>query len=402
MAQAKAAGVDIKPEALSNGVKWLKAAYVKEPRMLADLKAYSVYALALAGDNSQLEDAWTQRSSMTAYGRSLMGIAFEALKDTRAGQMATELEREAKSNDSEAWWPNDRDTLMDFYTDTSSETTAFAMKLLVHERPQSALLPKAAVYLMNHRREGFYWYSTKQTAMVIYGLTDYLKATGELKPNLQASVTVNGKQVLAKAFRPADALSVQDTTVSIPAESANSIKIQSTGEGRLYWSVKQTYYSTDQTSLKLGNVNLNILRDYFKLTAGKDGEKIVYDLTPLQGPLVVGDILAVRITVTGSSWKYLLMEDPIPAGAEFIEHDDLYELRTRPDWWNSYFSRREFHDDRAAIFQTFFDSGQKQYFYLLKIVNPGSYHVSPARVLPMYQPDMLSTTENKAVEIKQQ
>ena len=399
-AQAKAAGIELKPQTLENGVKWLKTAYAKEPRMLPDLKAYSVYALALAGDNSLIEDGWNQRDKMTSYGRALMGLALESAKDARSAQIATALEADVKSNDSEAWWPNDRDTLMDFYVDSSSETTAFALKLLVHERPQSPLLPKAALYLMNHRREGFYWYSTKQTAMVIYGLTDYLKATGELKPNLKATVTVNGKQVLAKAFQPADALSLNDTKIAIPGVDANDIKIESSGDGRLYWSVKQTYYSTDQKSLKMGNANLNILRDYYKLTPGKDGEKIVYGLDPLQGPLAIGDILAVRLTVTGSDWKYLLIEDPIPAGAESIERDDLYELKARPDWWTTYFSRREFHDDRAAIFQTYFNAGQKQYFYLLKIVNPGAFKVSPARVQPMYQPDLLSTTENKTVEVK--
>ena len=400
LSQAKAAGVEIKSGALEKSVAWLEAAYPKEPKMLADLKAYSIYALSLAGDNSLIEDGWKQRSDMTSYGRALLGLALEAAKDPRAGQMAVALESEVKSNESEAWWPNDRDTLMDFYADTSSETTAFAVKLLVHQRPHSDLLPKAAVYLMNHRSEGFYWYSTKQTSMVIYGLTDYLKATGELKPNLKASVTVNGKQVLTKAFQPADALAIQDTKIEVPGSDSNDIRIESSGEGRLYWSVKQTYHSTDKKSLKKGSASLNILRDYYRLTPGKDGEKIVYGLDPLQGPLAIGDILAVRITVTGTDWKYLMMEDPIPAGSEFIERDDLYELKARPDWWSTYFTRREFHDDRAAFFQTFFYGGQKQYFYLLKIVNPGTFKVSPARVQPMYQPDILSTTENKEVVIK--
>ncbi len=399
-AQAKAAGVELKPDVLENGVKWLKANYSKEPRMLADLKSYSAYALALAGDNSLIEDSWKQREKMTAYGRAMLGLSLESAKDNRSAQIATALEAEAKSNDQEAWWPNDRDTLMDFYVDSSSETSAFVLKLLVHEKPQSPLLPKVAVYLMNHRREGFYWYSTKQTAMVIYGLTDYLKSTGELKPNLKAAVTVNGKQVLTKAFQPSDALSIEDTKISLPGVDSNDIKFESTGEGRLYWSVKQTYYSTDQKNLKLGNASLNILRDYYRMVPQKDGEKIIYGLDPLQGPLAVGDILAVRITVTGSEWRYLLMEDPIPSGAEFIERDDLYNLNHRPDWWVTYSSHREFHDDRAAIFQTYFDAGQKYYFYLLKIVNPGEFKVSPARVQPMYQPDLLSTTGNKAVEVK--
>jgi alpha-2-macroglobulin len=398
--QARSAGIELKPDTLNNAVKWLKTAYSKELGMLADLKAYSIYALALTGDTAFLEDGWKRRSDMTTYGRAMLGLALESVQDARAAQIASTLEADVKSNDSEAWWPNDRDTLMDFYTDTSSETTAFALKLLVHEKPQSPLLPKAAVYLMNHRSEGFYWYSTKQTAMVIYGLTDYLKSTGELKPNLKATISVNGKQVLTKAFQPADALSIEETKIELPGADSNDIKIESSGEGRVYWSVKQTYYSTDHTSLKMGNANLNILRDYYKLTPGKDGEKIAYGLDPLQGPLAVGDILAVRITVTGSDWKYLMMEDPIPAGAEFIERDDLYEIKAKPDWWTTYFSRREFHDDRAAFFQTYFYNGQKQYFYLLKIVNPGTFKVSPARVQPMYQPDLLSTTENKEVVIK--
>ena len=53
---------------------------------------------------------------------------------------------------------------------------------------------------MNHRNEGYWWSTTKQTAMVIYGLTDYLKATGELNPNLNATVFVNDQPVLTKKF----------------------------------------------------------------------------------------------------------------------------------------------------------------------------------------------------------
>ncbi len=54
---------------------------------------------------------------------------------------------------------------------------------------------------------------------------------------------------------------------------------------------------------------------------------------PLNGPVAAGDIIAVRLTVTGSEWKYMMLEDPIPAGTEFIEADNLYELTNRPAWW---------------------------------------------------------------------
>ncbi len=59
---------------------------------------------------------------------------------------------------------------------------------------------------MNHRNEGYWWASTKQTAMVIYGLTDYLRATNELKPNLTATVYVNDKPVLTRKIDQATAL----------------------------------------------------------------------------------------------------------------------------------------------------------------------------------------------------
>ncbi len=58
------------------------------------------------------------------------------------------------------------------------------------------------------------------------------------------------------------------------------------------------------------------------------------------------------------------------------------------------------HDDRMAIFQTYFWKDQGQYFYLLKVVNPGSFTVSPARVQPMYQPDVVATTESRRLEVQ--
>ena len=48
---------------------------------------------------------------------------------------------------------------------------------------------------MNHRREGAYWYSTKQTAMVIYGMIEYLKASNELNSSVAATVFLNGQKM---------------------------------------------------------------------------------------------------------------------------------------------------------------------------------------------------------------
>jgi hypothetical protein len=405
LSQAKAAGVRVNDNSIKRGVKWLRAQYDKNLTMRADLKAYAVYAMVQAGslDPAPLEDAWKVHANLTPDGAAFLGLAFEMAKNAaRTATLAQQLEASVKTDDVHAWWPSDRDYLMDYWFDTSAETTATALKFLTHVKPDSPLLPKAVLYLMDHR-QGYYWFSTKQTAMVIFGLTDYLKQSGELKPNLQATVTVNGKAVLTKSFGPADALAPLAPKVTIAAAdlaAGNKIHVESSGTGRVYWSVTEHYYSTESKHVKEGSTDLNLLRDYYKLTPQKSGDQIVFSLDKVEGPLAVGDVLAVRLTVTGSNWRYLLVEDPIPAGAEFIERDDLYKLKDQPPWWHYYFDRRELHDDRMALFKSYFLNTQDQYFYLLKVVNPGKFRVSPAKVEPMYQPKYLATSEAKEVEFK--
>ncbi len=95
---------------------------------------------------------------------------------------------------------------MDIDVDSSPEATAYALKFLTRLKPESHLLPKAALYLVNHRNKGYYWNSTKQTAMVIYGLTEVVAKSGELKPDFTATVYVNDKAVLTKRFTAGEAL----------------------------------------------------------------------------------------------------------------------------------------------------------------------------------------------------
>lgn len=237
--------------------------------------------------------------------------------------------------------------------------------------------------------------------MVIYGLVDYLKATNELHPDFTATVSVNGQPLFTHAFNsgangPAE-LVLDESKLS---SGQNAVQVSSQGQGRLYYSVSAVHNSEQARFEKQGAISLNLLRDYFRLEPTHEGDHIVYNLNSLNGAVAQGDIIAVRLTVTGSDWRYLMVEDPIPAGTELIEHDDLYQIANKPPWWQYWFTRRELHDDRMAIFQTRFSEGQQQYFYLLRVVNPGVFHVSPARVQPMYQPEHQATTEARTLEVK--
>ena len=335
-------------------------------------------------------------------------MALQRAGDARAEEIAEALEKEAERDEHQAYWKVERDTLMNFSGDTSPEATAHALKFLAQMRPTSPLLPKAALWLVNNRDQGTYWHSTKQTAMVIFGLTDYLKLSGELRPDFTVEVSVNGKRVLTKRFSESDALAPTSPVIRLAAEKlalhGNKVKISKKGPGRLYWSARAEYYSTREKFERVGKIALNIQREYFKLVPEQKNKKIVYGLEELKGALKLkpGDTVLVRLTLNGGDWSYLLIEDPIPAGAEFIEKDHLYEIKNKPPWWRYGHTRREFHDDHAAFFQTRFDRGRLQYLYLLKIVNPGRFRVSPARVQPMYQPEYLATSRSRIVEVNEE
>jgi hypothetical protein len=395
---------EIDKNKLNKGRNWLNAALVAHPEMIPDLRAYVVYALATSGGapKEALDQAWESRDKLSDEGLALVGLALDAAGDSRAHDAAALLEKKAKTNDTDAYWTGTYDGLLDYWDDTSSETTAFALKLLARQDRNSGYLPKAAQWLAKHR-DGDYWYSTKQTAMVIQGLTDYLMISGELANSSDVEVLVNGVSAGKRHFGPGDGFALPWKIKVSAAQVGNGgqVTVRKSGNGITYWSAENSWYSTDRRSFQQGQLTLNITRDYYLLQKNqpKPADPITYDLVPLKGAVHVGDIVAVRLALNGTNWKYLLAEDPIPAGTEFLPNTGLYTLNSKPSWWYDWFTRKEFHDDRAAFFNTDFGN-RREYVYLLKVVNPGKFVISPAQAGPMYQSNVQTTTDPATLEVQ--
>ncbi len=402
---ARDAGQSVRSHAIDEASKWLLAELPKIGRNKSDLKAYVVWALGDAlKDRAPLESLYADRAALSPYALVMTGLALDQLGDARAAEAAALVETQAVVTDSEAYWKTLYDHLMDIDVDTTSEVTAHAVKLLARRKPESPLLAKAARYLVTHRDRGAWWSSTKQTAMVVYGLTDYVRKSGELKPNLEVSVTVNDREVLSRRFSGADALGAAPVAVTLDAAELNQpgqrVRVRMKGEGRVYWTARSAYWSPTRALKSRDAAPLSVQREYFRLAPVREGDRVVYRLDPFTGAVERGDVLAVRLTLEGRPWRYLMIEDPIPSGAEAIERDDLYELRDKPEWWRSFYSRRELRDDRAAFFQTYLVRGNAQYFYLLKVTNAGQFRVSPPMVQPMYQPESAVSGESRVIEVK--
>lgn len=443
LAEARAAGYTVDEDRLERGRESLAQQINENPRAVPDIRAFMIYALetsvkpgmplSQALDETRKElpsaarDAMLQRereqtsstgpvnsrllddlaasgSALSPYGNALMALALARMNDSRAQGFAKVLEQSAKIEGPYASWYSQREPMLDFSSDNSFEATAYALKALSALDPKSDLLPKAARWLIDRRSDGYYWDSTEQTATAIFGLLDYLKVSGELKPSYTLQVFVNGQKLTERQVTEKDVQNPLPITVTAGAgqlhPGANDVRITKTGPGVLYWSAFTTYFEQKPATPPVGAARLNILRQYFKLTPENEGGHIEYTEQPVEGPVKTGDVVEVRLTVsTTSDEQYLQIEDPIPAGFEFVEQEGLYELKQKPSWWDFYYTQREFHDDRAALFSTTFARGQGQFHYLLKAVEPGVYQANPARVLPMYEPARQASTSSATLTI---
>ena len=141
-------------------------------------------------------------------------------------------------------------------------------------------------------------------------------------------------------------------------------------------------------------------RKYALLTPVTVKGRIVYRESPFNGTAKPGDVLSVRITAAGSpEWRYLALEDPLPAGVEAIADTSAYPLeRDAPDvWW--YGTRVEYRDSRTVFFQETFESGRYEFAYLVKVTSPGQFRAIPAQISPMYVPSVHASSEPQSFTI---
>ena len=406
LSQARNAGYKVDADVLARGRRWLLDKF--DMRVNPDLRAYMLYAITLdKPDRKLLDQEWENRRFLGLYGKILLGLALQEAHDARSEQLLPEIENSAQTTPQQAHWQATEDPLMEVSVENDIEITALAVQFLARQKPNSELLTKAVAWLMQRKDGGEYWRSTKQSAMVLHALTEYLKQTRELQSEVQVDVYLNERRLGAYQLANRSKL---DTSVSVQLEASqlqqgsNELRLEKKGAGTAYWSIVPEYFSATETRHSKG---LEIKREYFKLQRTrldaswnslmsllKIGDS--YTTEPLSGPVQRGDILAVRVTVEGDGWKYLMVEDPIPAGTEIIDSaQSLY----RSFGYVPYYVGHEYRDDRASFFRTsLFGSGY--FVYFLRVVNPGKFGISPASAESMYQPEMSSATEGRTITVE--
>ncbi len=361
-----------------------------------DVLAYLTYAYAkTAGPDAVRYVTMLERrqTSLQPYGRALLALGLLAVGERqRAGLVGVEIERTVKATDSEAHWETKGDSRFLYLSERADlEATALSVRALAQVAPRSPLLPRAARWLVASRRNGTYWNSTRDTAMVILGLTEYLRGSQELAADYTFDLLLNGEPVLTRRVTAAEAAAGQPLVVERLGSAlspTNRLQVRKRGPGTLYLTAALESYTAGDPIPAESRDSLRLTRDYFRLRveSGRDGSPR-WNLEPLNGVLRTGDLIVSRLTLTGDRARYLLVEDPIPAGCEQITSAAGIDWALAPGPWQEGFRHREFRDQRTVFFVDYF-SGKAVFQYAMRVQIPGEWKVAPARGERMYQPEV--------------
>lgn len=419
LTRAKNAGYKVDADVLRRGIQSLKAqlarvykaTQVKTPDQapFADptKRAYMLYALALNGesDPNQVIDIYNKRKEMGLYGKSILALTlYETGVRETANRVTDEIVSESKVFKGMRSWKAEDGWDWD---NSSIEASAYALRAIIRRNPKDPMAEEVVRWL-TLKRSGYRWESTKDTAAVVYALAEYLKAGIDIK-NLSYTVdmTVNGNRLESYKVTP-DSIWKNETVIHIPAKymtaGNNTITFKKTGSGPLYYSTVLRYFSLEE-NIKPHISGIRIKREYFRLVPKTDsnGAKTLSP-QPIGKQVKIGEKILCRLTINSDNeYYYVIIEDPRPAGWESIEQlsdGSGYGAESgEPEGWAPW-TRREYRDEKVAIFATRLPQGKWTAEYYMRAEVPGEFHSLPTTAYGMYAPQINGNGAERRVRIK--
>lgn len=433
---ASEAGYSEADSQASSGANYLRLMLVKyeaEP----DMAAWLLHAIAVQKSidwNTQCKKAadllLEQKDKLNPYTRSLLALALHARSGTNPdyqGQallLVENLENGIKTVKQESslvgaaasatgpdtcHWGNAG--IHYRWSDGGVEATAFALKAMLAIDPTNKRIDQAARWLVLNRR-GAQWKNTRDTAIVLLALTDYIKIRKETSPDFQADVMVNGKKIKAQKFTGKDALGLMK--IEVPASALrvgdNQVDISLEGKGRLYATANLSYFSKELPIPATGN-ELYVQREYYRersIPRLLQGINIERTLLKDGDTLESGDNVEVRLLIEAKNhFEYLLIEDKRPAGCEATEvrsGEPVY-ARKRLDSGkfegSQTFVYQELRDQHCAFFITKLEQGVHEIRYKLRAETPGRFHALPTLAHAMYVPEIRGNGDEIRLSIRE-
>jgi uncharacterized protein YfaS (alpha-2-macroglobulin family) len=428
--------VALVPGMLDRGVNWLKTYQANQVQYLknyalkdskgrrkqpskshtGNLDAFVFMVLTDAGHvNEEMRDfLYRDRTHLSVYGKAVFGLALHSQEQTEMLDMILQNIEQFVVEDDEnqtAYLKLPNETSWWFWWGNDVEANAWYLKLLAKTAPKSDRAAGLVKYILNNRRNGAYWRSTRDTAYCIEALADYLTASGEAEPDMTIEVLVDGE--LHKSVKvDSSNLFNFDNKLILEGDALTSgehvVEVRRSGKGPVYFNAYLTNFTLEDFITKAG-LEIKVDRNYYLLksvdketkVAGARGQVVdqkveKYERTKLKNFDTVksGDLVEVELVVESKNlYEYLMFEDMKPAGFEAVEVRSGYN-------GNGMTAYIEYRDEKVALFTRYLDRGRYSVSYRLRAEIPGKFSALPTRAEAMYSPELKANSDEIKLNIE--
>lgn len=435
---AKASKVALPAGLLERGVAWLEKEQARQVKLLengrmipdktridrpipykdhADAQdAFTAMVLAENGkkDDRMLKFLDEDRTHLSVYGVAMYGLTMHHLKDkdgvARALRNVEQYLKQDEENQT-AWLELGNSGYWWYWYGSENETLAIYLKLLAATDPKGKVAPRLVKYLLNNRKHGARWDSTRDTAMCIESLGDYLRASGEIAPDLTVTASVDGKKWKEVKITKENLLTFDGTLVlegALLGAGKHTVELSKTGSGPLYANAYLSFFTLEDTITAAGlevKVERKLSRlekvDLTTVAAGDHGQVVEYATEKYRRvPLPDGakvkscDLIEVELIVESKNdYEYICLEDYKPAGCESADLQSGYVTGT------GIHAYRELRDDRVAHLIHRLPRGKHNIIHRLRAEIPGTFAVLPTKIYGMYAPELVGNSDSQKLEI---
>jgi uncharacterized protein YfaS (alpha-2-macroglobulin family) len=428
---AQAGGVDVKPNVLQRGVDWLTSYQAEEVRLLQnaakkttpskehadnlDALVHMVLADAGVHSNEMRDYLFRDRTHLAVYAKALFGLALHKQKEAKMLAMILKNIEQYVVEDKEnhtAYLRLPADNRWWCWHGSETEANACYLKLLSAATPKDRKAAGLVKYLLNNRKHATYWNSTRDTALCIEAIVDYLKVSGVENSNLTVEVFVDGKKHKEVKIDTTNPFSFDNTLVlqgDAVASGKHVVEIRKKGTGPVYFNACLTNFTLEDPITKAG-LEVKVNRKYYKLERIKDANVKVsgsrgqaaeqkvekYRRIELKNldRLKSGDLVEVELEIDSKNdYEYLLFEDMKASGCEPM----LVRSGYNPNDLGAYM---ELRDDRVCFFVRTLARGKHSVAYRLRAEIPGQFSALPARVSAMYAPELKGNSDEIKIFIE--
>ncbi len=236
---ARISDVVIPANVVERGVNWLKNYQAQQISMIhnymnkakgerqkekaddLDALVFMVLVDADYENPEMLEFLYRDRNDLSVYSKGMYGLALfkkdhkdklEMIQRNISQYVVQDDENQTaylKLPENTAWW---------YWYGSDTEAMAYYLKLLSRTEPKSEVAARLAKYLINNRKHATYWNSTRDTALCVEALGEFVKASGEDAPDMTVQIAIDGKKVKEVTINAANMFSFDNKLVLSGAE----------------------------------------------------------------------------------------------------------------------------------------------------------------------------------------